>query len=266
MQISILGCGWLGFPLAKKLVEDGYSVKGSTTTASKMQELSSEGITPYKLELYDNGVQGDIHSFLSGSEILLIDIPPGLRKNPEINFTSKITNIISNIEYSGIKKVIFVSSTSVFEDQENFPEYTEESKTNGTSKAAKQLIDCENALCNNQNFSTSVIRFGGLISQDRHPVTMLSNKSGLKNADAPANLIQREDCIELLSKIIENDEFSTVFNAAYPEHPKKSEYYTKEAKSRNIKVPEYEQNRPSKGKIISSVNLDKIGFEFKYEI
>ena len=266
MQISILGCGWLGFPLAKKLVEDGYSVKGSTTTASKMQELSSEGITPYKLELYDNGVQGDMSSFLSNSDVLIIDIPPGLRRNPEANFTGKITNIISFIEKSGIQKLIFVSSTSVFEDQESFPEYTEENKPNGTSAAPKQLIACENLLIDNPNFDATIIRFGGLISKDRHPVTMLSNKSGLKNADAPANLIQRKDCIELLSKIIENDEFGTVFNAAYPEHPKKSEYYAKEAKSRNIKAPEYDQNRPSKGKIISSVNLDKIGFEFKYEI
>ena len=266
MQISILGCGWLGLPLAKKLVYDGYSLKGSTTTQHKMHKLSAEGITPYHLELYESGVQGDIQSFLSGSDILLIDIPPGLRKNPEINFTKKITNIISNIEYSGIKKLIFTSSTSVYEDQEEFPEYTENSKPNGTSEAAKQLINCENALQNNPNFKTTILRFGGLISDDRHPITMLSGRTDIKNGEAPVNLIRRDDCIFLIATILKNDEFGTVFNAAYPEHPKKSEYYTKEAKSRNIKAPEYDKNRPSKGKIISSVNLDKIGFEFKYEI
>jgi 3-hydroxyisobutyrate dehydrogenase-like beta-hydroxyacid dehydrogenase len=30
-KISILGCGWLGFPLAKALLKDGFTVKGSTT-------------------------------------------------------------------------------------------------------------------------------------------------------------------------------------------------------------------------------------------
>ena len=266
MQISILGCGWLGLPLAKKLVNDGYSLKGSTTTQHKMHKLSAEGITPYHLELYESGVQGDIQSFLSGSEILLIDIPPGLRKNPEINFTKKITNIISNIEYSGIKKLIFISSTSVYEDQEGFPEYTEDSKANGISKAGKQLINCENALQNNPNFETTIVRFGGLISNDRHPVTMLSGRTDLKNGEAPVNLIQREDCIALISKIIKNDEFGMVFNAAYPEHPKKAEYYIKEAESRNIKAPEYNQNQVSKGKIISSLNLEKIGFDFEHGI
>ena len=30
--ISLLGCGSLGFPLATKLLQKGYYVKGSTTT------------------------------------------------------------------------------------------------------------------------------------------------------------------------------------------------------------------------------------------
>lgn len=266
MQISILGCGWLGFPLGKRLVAENYSLKGSSTSAHKIHDLANAKITPYKIQLFEDGIMGDMDAFLSWSSILIIDIPPGLRKNPKLNFTKKIQKCIPYIENSGIKNIIFISSTSVFEDQENFPEYTEESKPNGTSEAGKQLYACEKLLQKNKNFNTTIVRFGGLISQDRHPVTMLSGKTDLKNGEAPVNLIQREDCIELLLKIIENDEFGTVFNAAYPEHPRKSEYYAKEAQSRNIKAPEYDQNKPSKGKIISSMNLAKIGFEFKYEI
>ena len=43
-QISILGCGWLGLPLAKALLKNGFSVKGSTivgfdTAASKEKAI-----------------------------------------------------------------------------------------------------------------------------------------------------------------------------------------------------------------------------------
>jgi 3-hydroxyisobutyrate dehydrogenase-like beta-hydroxyacid dehydrogenase len=31
-SISILGCGWLGVPLAKHLIQKGFSVKGSVTS------------------------------------------------------------------------------------------------------------------------------------------------------------------------------------------------------------------------------------------
>ena len=37
--ISILGCGWLGHPLAKFLISENFIVKGSTTTISKLISL-----------------------------------------------------------------------------------------------------------------------------------------------------------------------------------------------------------------------------------
>jgi len=39
-KIGIIGCGWLGLALAKKFVEKGYSVHGSTTTKSKIEVLN----------------------------------------------------------------------------------------------------------------------------------------------------------------------------------------------------------------------------------
>jgi len=46
-QISILGYGWLGLPLAKVLLENGFSVKGSTTSVEKISVLENSGIQPY---------------------------------------------------------------------------------------------------------------------------------------------------------------------------------------------------------------------------
>ena len=47
MNIAILGCGWLGFPLAIRLLQAGHKVEGSTTSVMKLQELSEEGIGPH---------------------------------------------------------------------------------------------------------------------------------------------------------------------------------------------------------------------------
>lgn len=38
-KISVLGCGWLGLPLSKKLIESGFVVKGSTTSSEKLSQL-----------------------------------------------------------------------------------------------------------------------------------------------------------------------------------------------------------------------------------
>ena len=40
-NISILGCGWLGKPLVIKLIEEGFTVKGSTTTTRKFDEFKN---------------------------------------------------------------------------------------------------------------------------------------------------------------------------------------------------------------------------------
>ena len=43
-KIGIIGCGWLGLPLAKEFVSNNYKVKGSTTTKEKLEILENEGI------------------------------------------------------------------------------------------------------------------------------------------------------------------------------------------------------------------------------
>ena len=49
-SISILGCGWLGLPLARQLIKLGYSVKGSTTSPEKIQILKGSQIDGYNRE------------------------------------------------------------------------------------------------------------------------------------------------------------------------------------------------------------------------
>src|SRR5689334_18565542 len=106
-QVSILGCGWLGFPLAEALIKNGFSVKGSTTSESKMDALRTSGIDPFLITVSEDGIEGDINSFLNDSEILIIDIPPKLRGDNKENFIAKITNLSSFIENGGVKKVLF---------------------------------------------------------------------------------------------------------------------------------------------------------------
>ena len=102
-SISILGCGWLGLPLAKILVKKGYSIKGSTTSEVKIEKLKSIGVQPFIINLGNRDFEFD--NFLS-SEVLIIAIPS---KN-----VADFKNLISHIEISKIKKVLFISSTSVY--------------------------------------------------------------------------------------------------------------------------------------------------------
>ena len=267
MKISILGCGWLGLELGKRLRAENHEVRGSVTSMEKMQEVREAGIVPYSIKLFEKGIQGDIRSFLSGVNILIIDIPPGLRKNPEANFVKKIRNLIPYIEKSYLQKVIFTSSTSVYKDAEDFPTYDENSETDSSNDISIQLRNVELLFLHNESFNASILRFGGLLGPERHPVNFLSGKSGIKNPEAPVNLVHQEDCIKAVFKLMGKEKDNSAWNVVFPEHPSKKEYYTKIAKNRNIEVPEFDHSRPSKGKIVSSEKLVKeLKFKFSESI
>jgi nucleoside-diphosphate-sugar epimerase len=273
-KIGILGCGWLGLPLAKSLLSKGYEIKGSTTSESKIEVLKDAGISPFQIQLEEHQIIGNIEDFLKETDVLIIDIPPGLRKvistSNEMTFVRKVKTLIPFIEKSDVQKVIFVSSTSVYGDGFPIVEITEETKPNPDTESGKQLAITETLLQSNPHFKTTVIRFGGLLGDDRHPIKFLAGRTNIENPDAPVNMIEREDCIGIIEKIlkqVQHDNWGETFNAVAPQHPTRKAYYHKKAEILNLPLPTFAEDSESKGKIISSKKVKTIlGYSFQKEI
>ncbi|MFW0736644.1 NAD-dependent epimerase/dehydratase family protein [Flavobacterium sp. T12S277] len=270
-QISILGCGWLGWPLAKKLMDKENSVSGSTTSENKLPILEASGIKAFLVTLESESVSDSITNFLAESEILIIDIPPKLReKSPNLPtpsekvFVRKIENLIPFLEKSAVKKVLFVSSTAVYGNDNGT--ITEETLPNPETESGKQLLLAEALLQKNQNFTTTILRFGGLIGEDRHPVKFLAGKENLENPDAPVNLIHQNDCISIIEEIIKQSKWNAVFNAVAPFHPTREEYYSQKAKSLNLVAPQFSTQQSNIQKIISSEKIEAVlNYQFRLD-
>ena len=243
-NISILGCGWLGKPLALSFLEDGYVVKGSTTSDNKIENLENLGIETHlvnisEFEEYDDFLQSDI---------LIITI------------TSKdidgFENLISQIKESSIQKVIFISSTSVYPSLNRvMTEDDEVIKSN-------PLTEIENLFRENTFFETTIIRFSGLFGGDRHPANWFKNGRKIPQPKGYVNMIHREDCIEIIHEVINQNSWNETFNACANHHPTRREFYTLAKLSMDFEVPEFEENEILKWKIISS---DKIKNVLDYE-
>ena len=255
-KISILGCGWLGLPLAKAMIAKGFSVNGSTTSVEKLSVLENSGINPFLIALSENKTTGNVSDFLENSEILSIDVPPKLRGSGTENFVSKIRNIIPFIEKSSVENVLFISSTSVYNENDAF--VTEETIPKPDTEGGKQLLETELLLQSNINFKTTVLRFGGLIGEDRHPIKFLAGRENLDNPDASINLIHQEDCVGIILKIIANDAWNETFNAVAPSHPTRELYYTQKALDLNLALPKFNHKNPSIGKTILSSKIETV--------
>ena len=273
-KISILGCGWLGMPLAKALLEKGIQINGSTTTVEKLSLLQSENINPFLIDIpliIDEGsvdminFSSSMNSFLQGSETLIIDIPPKLRSasapTDEKTFVKKITALIPFIIKSTVQNVLFVSSTSVY--GENQGTVDESTIPEPETESGKQLLECESLLKSNINFKTTILRFGGLIGSDRQPGKYLAGRENLENPESPVNLIHQKDCIGIILKIIESDYWNETFNAVSPFHPSRESYYSQKAADLNLPLPKFDHSKPSVGKLIENnkiINLLKYTF------
>lgn len=244
-----MGCGWLGLPLANSFVSDGYRVHGSTTSEEKLALLKKEGIVPFLISFHEDVIKGDISGFLHNIDLLVVNIPPKLRRGNSENYVKKIELLHREIKKNAVKKVIFISSTSVYGNVEG--KVTEESIPDPITESGKQLLAAEQLLSRDKNLQTTIVRFGGLIGPNRHPVTMLSGRKELSNGSAPINLIHIDDCIRIIRAIFQNSWWNELINGVHPNHPAKQKYYTKEAKKRNLQAPDYKEDNAMKGKIIA---------------
>ena len=252
-KIGIMGCGWLGFPLGKSWASQGVFVLGTTTTESKCKVLKDAGIDPFCVVLTADTVTNDVEPFLNNIDTLILTIPPGLRGKSSESFVDKIHVLLPFIEQSSIQKVLFVSSTSVYGNSQGAVNALSDPKP--STESGKQLLQVEQLLQASKTFKTTVLRLGGLIGDDRHPVTMLSGKKELKNGDAPINLIHQKDCIAIIQKIVKGAFWGKTYCAAAPFHPSKKEYYTKEAIKRSLPIPEFVSESTQQNKTISSQHL-----------
>lgn len=260
MQVSVLGCGWLGLPLARALITQGIKIKGSTTTPGKIVLLEETGITPFIIDL-DNLNMQEVSGFLRGSEILIINVPPKLRSGNGSNYPDKFEKLLPEIEKAGIAKVLFVSSTSVYADDNSF--VTEDTIPLPDTESGKQLLATEQQLHANPNFKTTILRFAGLIGAGRHPVKFLAGKENIANPHAPVNLIHQEDCIGIILAIIKKDIWQETFNAAFPLHTTREVYYTNKALEEGLPVPLFKHDEASSGKTIVPHKLVKtLGYSF----
>ena len=261
-RIAIAGLGWLGLPLAAQLQELGHTVKGSVTSKTKQAELKTYGVDVYQVEIAEEEIRGEISSFLADSEILIILIPPGLRRNTGHNHALRMAQLLDAVEKSQVKKVILVSSTGVYDDSQG--KVTEADLPKPEDNKGKQLLEVEQIFFKSSAIDTTVIRFGGLFGGSRNPVKYLAGRTGLNNGNAPVNLIHRQDCMGIILSVIYKNAFGHIINAVHPDHPSKAVYYKKEAKALGLEPPVYDADTDQTFKQVDSVTIKSLlGYTFQ---
>lgn len=258
-RIGIMGGGWLGLAVAEKAMERNHSIKVSTTHKEKSTLLKKKGFDAAVVEVSEFDINGE-NDFFNDVKLLIISIPPGLRKNPDRNYIAVIKQIINKIELTGIEKVIFTSSTSVYGNQAEI--ITEESELLGTTEAARQIIAVEKKLLEHKQFESCILRLGGLVGPNRHPIFTLSGKKNIPNPLSPINFIHQQDAVSIILHIIENWQGNQAYNAVTPFHPTRINYYSEMAKIAALEAPAFEKSGIVRGIVSANKVIKDLNFKF----
>tara|TARA_R110001583_G_scaffold25760_2_gene93061 strand:- start:9191 stop:9970 length:780 start_codon:yes stop_codon:yes gene_type:complete len=245
-SISILSCGWLGESLAMDFLGKGFNVKGATTRLCKKERLLEKGIEAFQLRFED--LNEEMKSFLN-SDILVLNLTI-----KDIELYKKFLPVL---EKSPIKNLVLISSTGVYKNSENPVDENSE-------RSESPWVAIENLIKGNTNYKTTILRFSGLFGGNRKPGNFLSGKK-MKNADAPVNLIHRDDCIQIINGIIKQDVWEECFNCTADTHPSKKEFYTKAAESIGVALPSFDEDEGSLSsfKLITNEKLKRrLNYEF----
>ncbi len=262
-KISILGAGWLGSPLALQLKENGNQLKVSTTSPEKISFFQKHNMESFLITVGSDSDNENIDKLFSDTDILIITIPPGRTQNIESNYVEKIKSIIPFIEKHHIKEVIYTSSTTVYLSLQG--EVNEETPIVPVSEMDKQIFEIENLLIHNPNFNATILRLGGLIGEDRHPVTFIVKREVIEDANNPVTMVHRSDIICFLERIVGQAVPNEIFNIVAPIRLNRRDFYTQEAQKLNLSpIPKFVDNphadmrRVNGEKITKRYNLEYV--------
>lgn len=219
--ITIIGAGWLGRPLARSFLAQGFEIL-ATTAHDKSAEFALDGIPYTAIDVATE----DASEKIVRSDILIYLIPPlGV---------SHVKKFFDQIPVD--KKIIFASSTSVY--GKNMDVVDEDSELFECSTGSPILFETENYL-RKKFVNATILRFGGLYGDKRHPIFFLKGKEEVTGANDYTHLVGRDECMHAISSVLEKGLWGQTFNIISDLRMPKKEYYVMMAEKFKLTPPQY---------------------------
>ncbi|MXW13784.1 MAG: SDR family oxidoreductase [Rhodothermaceae bacterium] len=262
ITVSILGCGYIGQPLAKLFLKRGWRVRGSTTSESKLTNLLADGIEPYLLRLTPN-LEGYGRRDFFDSDVVVINFPPGRKRaDVEAFMEAAMGSLLTYLKEGQVQKVLFISSTSVYSAGHVHEE--DAGKLPPSSASGAALLAAEELIRNASDFKSTVLRFAGLYGYERKPGRFWSGRP-LRDPQNAVNMLHRDDAVRVAMEVVKQQCWGQTFNVCADLHPTRAEFYARAASNLGLPPPQgsFGESRPNKVVLSDKVRMH-LGYTFKF--
>lgn len=197
MKIAIIGCGWVGKRLAPYLKAKDHQILATTTSSEKINNLKEIADEVYLLDFNSS----ENFDFLNDVDVAIFSM--SISRNSWHEGFKKLQK--------SFKKTILFSSTGIYPTENGT--YSERQTENLRSD-----ISASENLVREKFQQTNILRFGGLMGDERNLQKLFKNRSP-ENPEKATNYIHYEDILAIIEIIINSDEKSETYNLVAPEHP-----------------------------------------------
>ncbi len=217
------------------ILSPAYQLKASVRTDTSFEKLSWDD--KYQLNEANDYFDPSFYE----TDIIIIAAPP------REGYEKSVEKLLSHIHPK--TQIILLSSTSVYDQTEG------EVVENDTNKAKKvsKMLKMERFLQKKwQNLL--ILRLGGLMGYDRIAGRHSSGK--VFEHDGYVNYIHRDDVVQIIKQLIDNEVTGDIINVVAPQHPSKKAIFVKNSKKFGFALPTFKSDA-QKSKQVSSQKLQK---------
>ena len=216
MKITIIGCGWLGIQVGEHLSKQGHFIQGSYRSEAQKEKISKTSITGFK---FNSDLKSQISTDISdNTNLLILLLPPIKRKEPN-HYATVLRNCVQ--QFPKTTNVIFTSSVGVYPSKEGVFKETYLFEANHHSVTRNAEIELQKQFKNR----LTILRLGGLIGPNRHPIKSMQGKLISNDGKATVNLIHSEDVSRAINSISIKNDFGKCYNLVFPLEVGKNIYY-----------------------------------------
>jgi nucleoside-diphosphate-sugar epimerase len=234
MRALIVGCGYVGFPLAAELARRGHEVAGlrrSTETDGALQQV---GVTPLHADL----TQPDSLTPLPRDFDWVVNcVASGGGDVSEYRqlYLKGMRNLIAWLRPEAAQtncgpRLVYTSSTGVY-GQNDGALVDETSPTEPATETAKILVETEQLLLTAgraKSFPAMILRAAGIYGPDRGYLLKQFLRGDARiegDGSRTLNMIHREDLISAIIAALERGQAGEIYNAADDEPVSQLEFY-----------------------------------------
>lgn len=260
-RVLIAGCGDLGCRLGVNLVQKGHEVFGIRRDSSKI----SDSIQPIEADLF-----GQLPELPSQLDYVFYIVSAKSYNDVAYYkaYVMGLKHLIEALKGQPIKRLFFISSSSVFSQSEG-EHVTEESPAEGKNFSSRRLLEGE-GLALNAPFPGTVIRFGGIYGPGRtYLIDLVLQGKAHCMEDVYSNRIHSEDCVGILEHLMEQPDLEPVYIGVDNEPTLTCEVY--EWLAEQLSVSNIEHLEPTENsralrsnKRLSNAKIKATGYSFKY--